>query len=37
MLDSAALLRFAGSDLGCEQVANGTTLLRFCRLLKANK
>ena len=33
LLDSTALRRFVGIDLGCERVPDGTTLLRFRRLL----
>jgi transposase, IS5 family len=34
LLDSVALRRFVGIDLGCERVPDGTTLLRFRRLLE---
>ena len=34
LLDSTALRRFVGIDLGCERVPDGTTLLRFRRLLE---
>ena len=34
LLDSPALRRFVGIDLGCERVPDGTTLLRFRRLLE---
>ena len=37
LLDSAALRRFVGIDLGVERVPDGTTLLKFRRLLNANK
>lgn len=33
LLDSLALRRFVGIDLGCERVPDGTTLLKFRRLL----
>ncbi len=36
LLDSAALQRFVGIDLGRERVPDGTTLLRFRRLLEAH-
>ena len=34
LLDSTALRRFAGIDLGRERVPDGTTLLKFRRLLE---
>lgn len=34
LLDSTALRRFVGIDLGCERVPDATTLLRFRRLLE---
>ncbi len=34
LLDSTALRRFVGIDLGCERVPDGTTLLKFRRLLE---
>lgn len=34
LLDSTALRRFVGIDLGRERVPDGTTLLRFRRLLE---
>jgi Transposase domain (DUF772) len=34
LLDSMALRRFVPIDLGCERVPDGTTLLRFRRLLE---
>ena len=37
LLDSAALRRFVGIDLGRERVPDGTTLLKFRRLLENNK
>lgn len=37
LLDSAALRRFVGIDLGRERVPDGTTLLKFRRLLDNNK
>jgi IS5 family transposase len=37
LLDSAALRRFVGIDLGRERVPDGTTLLRFRRLLESHK
>lgn len=37
LLDSPALRRFVGIDLGRERVPDGTTLLRFRRLLEAHK
>lgn len=37
LLDSTALRRFVGIDLGCERVPDGTTLLKFRRLLERNK
>ena len=37
LLDSTALRRFVGIDLGCERVPDATTLLRFRRLLEKNK
>ena len=37
LLDSAALRRFVGIDLGRERVPDGTTLLKFRRKLEANK
>ena len=37
LLDSAALRRFVGIDLGVERVPDGTTLLKFRRLLNDNK
>jgi IS5 family transposase len=36
LLDSAALRRFVGIDLGVERVPDGTTLLKFRRLLENN-
>ena len=36
LLDSAALRRFVGIDLGRERVPDGTTLLRFRPLLEAH-
>ncbi|WP_198973156.1 transposase, partial [Xylophilus sp. ASV27] len=37
LLDSPALRRFVGIDLGRERVPDGTTLLKFRRLLEAHK
>ena len=37
LLDSTALRRFVGIDLGCERVPDATTLLKFRRLLEDNK
>jgi len=37
LLDSAALRRFVGIDLGRERVPDGTTLLKFRRKLEDNK
>ena len=37
LLDSTALRRFVGIDLGRERVPDGTTLLKFRRLLNENK
>ena len=37
LYDSASLRRFVGIDLGCEPVPDATTMLRFRRLLNANK
>jgi IS5 family transposase len=37
LLDSAALRRFVGIDLGRERVPDGTTLLRFRRLLEKHQ
>ena len=37
LLDSAALRRFVGIDLGRERVPDGTTLLRFRRLLEKHE
>jgi transposase, IS5 family len=37
LLDSTALRRFVGIDLGHEQVPNGTTLLRLRRLLEKHR
>jgi transposase, IS5 family len=37
LLDSTALRRFVGIDLGTERVPDGTTLLRFRRLLEKHK
>jgi IS5 family transposase len=37
LLDSTALRRFVGIDLGRERVPDGTTLLRFRRLLEQHK
>jgi len=37
LLDSTALRRFVGIDLGRERVPDGTTLLKFRRLLEKNK
>ncbi len=37
LLDSTALRRFVGIDLGCERVPGATTLLRFRRLLEKNE
>jgi IS5 family transposase len=34
LLDSSSLRRFVGIDLGCERVPDGTTLLKFRRLLE---
>lgn len=36
LLDSTALRRFVGIDLGRERVPDGTTLLKFRRLLEKN-
>lgn len=36
LLDSSALRRFVGVDLGRERVPDGTTLLKFRRLLEAH-
>jgi IS5 family transposase len=36
LLDSTALRRFVGIDLGRERVPDGTTLLKFRRLLESN-
>lgn len=36
LLDSTALRRFVGIDLGCERVPDATTLLKFRRLLEKN-
>lgn len=36
-MDSAALRRFVGIDLGCERVPDGTTLLKFRRLPEDDK
>jgi IS5 family transposase len=35
LLDSTALRRFVGIDLGRERVPDGTTLLKFRRLLES--
>ena len=37
MPGSTALRRFVGIDLGCERVPDGTTLLKFRRLLEQHK
>ncbi len=37
LLDSSALRRFVGIDLGYERVPDGTTLLKFHRLLETHK
>ena len=37
LLDSSALRRFVGVDLGRERVPDGTTLLKFRRLLETHK
>ena len=37
LLDSTALRRFVGIDLGSERVPDGTTLLKFRRLLEDDK
>lgn len=37
LLDSTALRRFVGIDLGCERVPDGTTLLKFRRLLERHQ
>src|SRR5882757_10108502 len=37
LLDSVALRRFVGIDLGRERVPDGTTLLKFRRLLEKHK
>ena len=37
LLDSTALRRFVGIDLGRERVPDATTLLKFRRLLERNK
>jgi len=37
LLDSQALRRFVGIDLGCERVPDATTLLRFRRLLERHQ
>jgi transposase, IS5 family len=37
LLDSTALRRFVGIDLGCERVPDATTLLRFRRLLEQHQ
>ena len=37
LLDSTALRRFVGIDLGCERVPDATTLLRFRRLLEKHE
>jgi IS5 family transposase len=37
LLDSSALRRFVGIDLGCERVPDGTTLLKFRRLLERHQ
>ena len=37
LLDSTALRRFVGIDLGRERVPDATTLLKFRRLLEKNK
>jgi len=37
LLDSVALRRFVGIDLGRERVPDGTTLLKFRRLLEQHK
>jgi transposase, IS5 family len=37
LLDSAALRNFVGIDLGRERVPDGTTVLKFRRLLETNK
>ncbi|WP_066343664.1 IS5 family transposase, partial [Azohydromonas lata] len=37
LLDSTALRRLVGIDLGCERVPDGTTLLKFRRLLERHR
>jgi IS5 family transposase len=37
LLDSTALRRFVGIDLGCERAPDGTTLLKFRRLLERHQ
>jgi transposase, IS5 family len=37
LLDSTALRRFVGIDLGCERVPDATTLLKFRRLLEQHE
>ena len=37
LLDSTALRRFVGIDLGLERVPDATTLLKFRRLLETHK
>ena len=37
LLDLASLRQFVGIDLGRERVPDGTTLLKFCRLLNEHK
>lgn len=37
LLDSTALRRFVGIDLGCERVPDATTLLKFRRLLEKHQ
>ena len=37
LYDSTSLRRFVGIDLGCESVPDATTLLKFRRVLEANK
>jgi len=37
LLDSTALRHFVGIDLGCERVPDGTTLLKFRRLLEKHE
>ena len=37
LLDSTSLRQFVGIDLGCERVPDGTTLMKFRRLLNEHK